>query len=634
MGIKNCINKPKDTNAKTHFSDQKNNTIENNLPQNPPTINSVSNVEIKNDNIINSAQNIAAQNENIINSAQNIAAQNENIINSVQNVPTQNENIINPVQKEPEKKKKEKTPPKKKKKKEEDDDIPRSSTMEVDDPKKDVDNFIKDEYTTTIKLYFTLKNVKERTSYTIELDQFLNNRKTTLRTMSKTESVERDSLCNMVKFPDPLILQFHFSQVQPLVFKLFSSEDRSTVNVEVTFGEIIGSNRLIYRKTLPSGLLFEIEAELADEIQKELSFNVEVEGALTGMKINYNILGLGTQFNPMNKNVYESEKLENNALVKFNKINIPLNELTEDEDIESSLIEINFNDVNHSVNLGKFNGTIANLLSEKKILELGGTKKAKINCLRNNFYSLFDYLKRDFQIYTILAIDFSEKSSAMHNVDESGSTLFEKMLNNSLDILKPYADDEFYQIFGTGFKFKSERNMSEYNNDVYPLSLNVDKITIEISKIRKLYKTFLNEITPGENLNLSVILNKRNQKIKEEMEGYENEVNEYNVLIYFVGSDLNDKEEFIEQLVQCSFLNLSVIVIGLNKCDYKELNWIDQNFMELSSKDGKKPDRKCFKFVNFRDCGKNYQKTVQKSFIDIPAEILEYLNIHRIEPKM
>ena len=76
------------------------------------------------------------------------------------------------------------------------------------------------------------------------------------------------------------------------------------------------------------------------------------------MKIGYSITSLGNQYDPVNNLVYESEILDNNSKITFNNALIPLNELAEDNNLEDNLIEINFKDVMHSNDLGKFKSTI------------------------------------------------------------------------------------------------------------------------------------------------------------------------------------------------------------------------------------------------------------------------------------
>lgn len=521
--------------------------------------------------------------------------------------------------------------------------------------KNDVDNFTPDDYSINISLYITLKGIQEDLPYQIELFEYQNIRKAKSKSIGKTDSSSRDKETNMIKFKSPIDVYYHFSQNQPLEFSIFNQSLATKAKVEVSMGEIIGSNGQKYRRNFESGLIFEVEAVLEESDEgeggnnneKELMFDVRVEGKLTGMKINYEITSLGSQFDPMNKAVYESESLENNSKIFFKQVNIPVSELSNDGNFDYSLIQINIKDLNHGNILAKYSGNISQLLQGEEnqtILEISNENKCIIKCIKKNFYSLLDFLNKDFHIYTTFALDFSEKSGkfdspgSLHYAFGNEGSYYNSMISSCISILSPYADDGFYHVYGTGLELNNKNflnnteNKNIYENFV-PINLRIDNPSIEGTNISKTYCDFLKMIEPKKTLNLSHILNFFQQKIKEDNEGFEDELNEYNVIVFIVGGDPDDKEEFVNELIKCSNYPLSIVCIGLGKGPFKILEDIKNNFMELTNSQGEEPKRKCFSFVTYENCGKNMQNTTKNAVIDLPNEIIEFLTLNNISPK-
>ena len=500
---------------------------------------------------------------------------------------------------------------------------------EKENPNNDVDNFSEDESTCNLKLEITLKKIQNQRNHTIELYEYKNSRKKEKKKIAQTES-KAPSIEKNITFEEDIIIPFHFSQNQPLEFIIKDSIDDSVISV--TLGQIIGSLRQTYRETLESGMIFEVTAILNDELNKECVFNVEISGALVGMKLGYSITSLGNQYDPVNNLVYESEILENNKLVKFNESVIPLNQLAADNNLDDNIIEIEFKDVLHSNELGKYKNSINQLFVKDIDFDLTGNKKAKIVCRKKNFHSLLDYLERDLHLATTIFIDFSESGGAnCHHVVKNES-IFEYLMRSFLDVLEPYNEDQFFHIYGYGFKLK-EPKKKEYDPYMFPLSQKSDYPSVSIKEISKLYNEFLKAINFDKaKTNIDVIIKKFNGAIKEDIENYD--TRDYNILLIFANNDITDEKEFVKNIIFTSTLPISIIVVGLGKGPYTKIENIEQNFLNLVDDEGNKPQRKCIKFISFNKQQKNAQSTVKNSLIDIPEKMIEYLAIKNIEPSM
>ena len=499
---------------------------------------------------------------------------------------------------------------------------------EKDNISNDIDNFSEDEFTCNLKLEMALKKIQNSRNYKIELYEYKNSRKIEKKKIGQTES-KAPSKDKIINFESDIIIPFHFSQSQPLEF-LIKDMHIDDVVISTTLGHIVGSLRQTFRETLENGIIFEVRAILNDVLNRECAFYIEVSGALVGMKIGYSITSLGNQYDPINNLVYESEILENNKLVKFNESIIPISELSADDNLDDNIIQIEFKDMLHSNELGKYKNSINQLFGKVIDFDLAGNKKAKIICKRINFHSLLEYLERDLHIATTLFIDFSEIGEAnTHHVLKEES-IFENLMRNFLDILEPYNEDQFFHIYGYGFQLKKPEK-KEYDPNMFPLTQKVEFPSVPSKEIKKFYNNFLKAIKFDKSkTNINLIIKKFNDIIKEDIDDYD--IREYNILLLFANNDIIDEKEFVKDIIFSSTLPISIIIVGLGKGPYTKIEYIEKNFLDIVDYEGNKPQRKCIKFVSFIKNKKNVQNTVKNSLIDIPNEMIEYLGIKNIEP--
>ena len=491
----------------------------------------------------------------------------------------------------------------------------------------DEDNFEDDdECTCNLKLEICLKKVNSTKNYYVELYEYKNSNKTEKKKISQTEI--KSATDQNIKFENDLVIPFYFSQIQPLQFLIKNEKNEKSISIENTLGEIVGGLRQVYRKNVEEDMIFEVKAILNDELNRECEFNAEISGDFTGMKTRYKVVSLGNQYEPINKLVYESEIMNNGPKMVFKPMAIPINELSQDEALEDNIIEISFIDLNHSDELAKFNGSIAQLFENDIDLDLKGNKKAKIICKKKNFFSLLDYLESDIHLNTTFAIDFSETSGTNTHHLVKDETTFSILMNNFINLLEPYNEDEFFYIYGFGFQFKE--NLNEVSN-MFPITQDIDRPSVAMKNIKSTYSNFLDNIKFSKiKTNLDLIIKQFNEKIKDDIDDYD--IREYNVLLLFANNDINNEKEFYNEIILSSDLPISVVIIGLGKGPFTKLENVEKNFLNLTDNNGNNAKRKNIKFISFKNLGKNYQEIVKKSLVDIPDQMIEFLILKNINP--
>ena len=550
---------------------------------------------------------------------------NSQISNSNEAQPKENKNEIEEI-----KIKEEKEEPKKEQKKEKENKKEKEKLIikeEKQNTSKDVDNFEDDEECTcNLKLEICLKKVISFKKFYVELYEYKNCNKTEKKKISQTDI--KSATDQIIKFETDLIIPFYFSQIQPLEFIIKNEKNEKSISIENTLGEIVGGLRQVYKKNIEGDMIFEVKASLNDELNRECEFNVEISGDFIGMKTRYKIISLGNQYEPINKLVYESEIMNNSPKMVFKPMAIPLSELSQDDALEDNMIEISFIDMNHSDELAKFNGSIAQLFENDIDLDLKLNRKAKIICKKKNFFSLLDYLESDMHLNTTLAIDFSETSGTNTHHLVKDETTFENLMNNFINLLEPYNEDEYFYIYGYGFQLKND---SKEVQNMFPITQDIDRPSVAKKNINSTYCRFLEDIKFSKiKTNLDLIIKQFNEKIKEDIDDYD--IREYNVLLLFANNDINNEKEFYNEFILSSDLPISLVIIGLGKGPFTKLENVEKNFWNITDNSGNKAKRKNIKFISFNNLGKNYQRTVKNSLVDIPDQMTEYLILKNIKP--
>ena len=95
---------------------------------------------------------------------------------------------------------------------------------------------------------------------------------------------------------------------------------------------------------------------------------------------------------------------------------------------------------------------------------------------------------------------------------------------------------------------------------------------------------------------------------------------------------IEDVDNTIDELVEGSFLPLSVIIIGVGKADFSTMVVLDADENPLVSSKGVKSVRDLVQFVPFLKYESNPERLAQEVLAEIPKQILEYYQQNNLDP--
>ena len=466
----------------------------------------------------------------------------------------------------------------------------------------------------SINLKVTITRISQLNSFTISLYQYRDNTKENKKLINTSE-IQVVIPNQKVLFNEDFIVDYDFTKIQPLEFiiKRKNKDDILSINL----GEIIGKPRQIYLQNFDE-FDFQIEAIMNSEIKKEMIFLIGLFGNIKGKKLYYTITNIGNRYdNNKNELVYKSDIMEKDSDLFFKQKELPLEKLSEDDNLEDNLIQISFYSKNNADNsneeLGNEKFSINQILQIKEIeINLKNDIKAKVQCRRKNFFNFLQFIYNDFHLVTTFCIDFS-KNNIVHNQKSK----FKELLTTFMNVLAPYGD-KFFNFYAYGFKLL--KTSTEYINDIFPLSRKTT--SIEINEVIPKYEKFLTKIEKTNNItNLNLIIKSLNENIKR---NYDLQDKEYNIFLIFACHDIEDEEDFINELQITSSLNISIIIFGIGTGSFNKLQNILNKIKATLLK------RDCVKYLKIDD---NINEKVKYSLNNIPDSMIDFFCENNVIPK-
>ena len=468
-------------------------------------------------------------------------------------------------------------------------------------------SFLNSVYDLILKI--TLKKVAKEGEYSVKITD-------TENTVVYGETEKKNLTQNQkVTFNENIIIKYDFTKIQPLTFRV--KRDSSPFNpIQKNLGDIVGRPRQIYFEDTDF-FNFEAEVIMHSSINKQIQFIIDLIGNLKNMKLNYTIKNLGNRYEKTNdKLVYKSKILEHDSEVIFPQVDLDLNQLSDDDNLEDNLILISFYDGENEI--GKEEITINQLFAKDIEIELNDNIKAKIISQRKNFFTLLQYLYNDYHLVTNFCIDFS-KNNNVHNEQK----FFENLVQKFMEVLVPYNGDSFFHF--NAFGFQLEKNKEIYINKMGPLS--IKRPSLDIEEFKSKYENFLKKIKMIDNkIDLALIIKNINDNIKE---NFDIQDKEYNLFLLFACNDIIDENEFIEQLIITSTLNLSIVIISIGNKRLSKLENILNNIDYIKNKEGIAPKREFIKYIKMDSV---IDTTIKNALVNVPDEMIDYFCINNVIP--
>ena len=498
-----------------------------------------------------------------------------------------------------------------------------------------------------VSLTIAIKNVDILTEHKVELLIYNNSDRKFYKSAGFTENKSKNIEDNTIEFQQFFAIPYYFEKQQLLDFKVFNNASNMNFEtIQTSLGSIMGSRGQTLKKKLNNGSDIYISGKEIKKSNKLIKFEISVKGNMVGMGIKYSIINLGTENKPCNTKLYESETKNISKSSSVNNISyeickIPVMFLNPTGNANENIVSIEITDVYHKASLGQYKGPISRLLVPDAIeVSLSHGLKSLVKCIVENNVSFISYLRSGMNINLTIGIDFTGsnghyKDAPSYHYLDAGMNNYEKAIRSCGDIVAHYDNDKLFPVFGFGFCF-IDSNLNnfdgKYTDFNYPINCNVNDPNIKlIDGVLREYRNFITKIHLSGPTYFSPMINDLNYEVKKEIE--EGKIMNYHILMILTDGQIDDMDDTKNALVEASFLPISVIIIGIGDGDFGNMDILDADENPLFDKNGRKADRDLVQFVPFNNFKNNPQKLAEEVLEEIPRQVVEYYQHHKIEPK-
>jgi len=245
-------------------------------------------------------------------------------------------------------------------------------------------------------------------------------------------------------------------------------------------------------------------------------------------------------------------------------------------------------------------------------------------------YDFLDYITGGCEISLLVAIDFTGSNghprypNSLHFLNPQGFNDYEKALFSVGEILLSYDSDKLVPLYGFGGKFNG--NVSH----CFPLSFSSDPNVVNMDGMMRAYRQALERVElSGPTLFAQVI---QSAVMMAESEQVSQQNQHYYVMLIITDGAIHDMQQTIDWIVRGSFAPLSIVIVGVGKDDFGNMDTLDADDRPLVDSRGVKMDRDIVQFVPFRDCGNSASMLTKEVLAEIPREIVNFFQKHNIAP--
>ena len=493
-----------------------------------------------------------------------------------------------------------------------------------------------------ISLICSLKNIGSSGQAKVELIIYSDPQRKAGKSAGFTET-KQTSETNNINFDKFFTMPYFFERQQLIDFKITIGSQSEII--QTSLGSIMGRRKQTLTKKLQDGSDFEVKGIEIKKSNKIVGFDINISGNVVGMTISYSITNLGTEMDPTATKLYDSElktaKQSKNNVLTFIKCNIPIMFLNTGGK-SSNTISIEFKDVKHKTALGNYNGPINSLITSKtSTITLTHNLSATINCSVTSTPSFISYLRSGMNINLTIGIDFTGSNGTYtdyrsYHYLNNGMNDYEKAIRSCGDILAYYDDDQLFPCFGFGFTFKNSdlnNNLGrgKYNKFNYPINRNEQDPNIHlIDNVLVEYRKFITEIKLSGPTNFAPMIRDLNNEVKKNLS--DGLVMGYNILLILTDGQIDDLNDTIDEMVEASFLPISVIIVGIGNGDFTSMDILDADENPLYDRRRRKADRDLVQFVPFNQFKNDPAKLAEQVLEEIPRQVVEYYQHKGIKP--
>uniref|UniRef100_A0A673MNU9 Copine-3 n=1 Tax=Sinocyclocheilus rhinocerous TaxID=307959 RepID=A0A673MNU9_9TELE len=482
----------------------------------------------------------------------------------------------------------------------------------------------------------------------------------------EVDRTERVKNCLSPKFAKKFVVDYYFEVVQKLRFGLYDidnktidlSDDDFLGEFECSLGQIVSSSKLtrplVLKNKKPAGKgTITISAE---EIKDNRVVNFEAEARKLDNKDFFGKSDPYLEFYRQTETgwqlAHRTEVVKNNLNPCWRPFKIPLRSLCAGDMEKPIKVECYDYDSDGSHDLiGSFETNMKRLQEasrsapaefecinskkkqKKKNYKNSGVVSVKV-CQITKEYTFLDYIMGGCQINFTVGIDFTgsngdpKSPDSLHYISPQGVNEYLSAIWSVGLVVQDYDSDKMFPAFGFGAQIPPTWQVSHE----FPLNFNpTNPFCAGVEGVVEAYRMCLPQVKLYGPTNFAPIINHMARFAQQALQ--QNTASQYYVLLIITDGVITDMDQTRGAIVAASRLPMSIIIVGVGKADFTDMEILDGDDGRLRSIKGEPAVRDIVQFVPFRKFQNAPREMLAICVLaELPQQVMSYFRYINLSP--
>uniref|UniRef100_A0A8C1BYN1 Copine III n=1 Tax=Cyprinus carpio carpio TaxID=630221 RepID=A0A8C1BYN1_CYPCA len=405
----------------------------------------------------------------------------------------------------------------------------------------------------------------------------------------EVDRTERVKNCLNPKFAKKFVVDYYFEVVQKLRFSVYDidnktvdlSDDDFLGEFECSLGQIVSSSKLtrplVLKNKKPAG-----------------------KGTIT----------------------ISAEEIKDNRVVNFEAEARKLDKKVECYDYD--------NDGSHDL-IGIFETNMKRLQEASRIKR---NRKRKIIRTLESEYTFLDYIMGGCQLNFTVGIDFTGSNGdprspdSLHYISPQGVNEYLSAIWSVGLVVQDYDSDKMFPAFGFGAQIPPSWQVSHE----FPLNFNpANPFCAGVEGVVEAYRMCLPQVKLYGPTNFAPIINHMARFAQQALQ--QNTASQYYVLLIITDGVITDMDQTRGAIVAASRLPMSIIIVGVGKADFTDMEILDGDDGRLRSVTGEPAVRDIVQFVPFRKFQNAPREMLAQCVLaELPQQVTSYFRYINLSP--
>jgi hypothetical protein len=468
-----------------------------------------------------------------------------------------------------------------------------------------------------VELFIGIVQIPEPGKYACELTLLENGKQPVkLVTLAPTNSDDK----NQVIFGQSIEMNYFFERDQNLEIKIISSSGRAPVTIVENIGNIFSYSK--------KGFVSKNENLHVDISIKQIKSEKKHYNFATSITDNNNNLS-GQELYLVYKSFNDNKhwrgvlKTEESTNMTFMPVVMAEDDLFLGDAKRNFRIELCSHRSPYLIGHAETN---IEFLTEEKTIQItnnGNLINTYINfgISVNETFSFVELLGKGLQIATMMAVDFTASNRdphdqrSLHCITNPEPNQYERSIRQCGNVLANYDNDKLFPLLGFG-GIPYGKSETEF---CFPLNFKDDPNVNGINEMVNVYKNAIAHCQLSGPTYFAPLLNNLCNMIQKS-----NANGVYNVMMIMTDGMITDMSSTIDAIVECSYLPISIIIIGVGDANFDAMERLDGDDMPLTNSEGKGCQRDIVQFVPFKKYEGNMNKLSEEVLRELPEQIEKF----------